>query len=211
MQRKIFECCLLVLCMSLFAFAQEEPAPPAPEVFNPVKAVMSANLTTAKGKKVKGSEVLAGKKFIAFYFSAHWCGPCRAFTPELVKFRDKCAQKGLPFEVVFVSSDKTENDMFNYMKEADMKWYALPYGSKVYSEIQNHFKVGGIPHLTLLNGKGKVVSDNARWDVAMLGLKAYERWQSPNYKPLTYDDFKKKTQKNDTKNDQKNKKKKKSN
>merc|ERR1712188_352813 len=35
------------------------------------------------GSEVKYAE-LAGKT-IAIYFSAHWCPPCRGFTPELAK------------------------------------------------------------------------------------------------------------------------------
>src|SRR5438445_4294528 len=30
-------------------------------------------------------EALGKKKLIALYFSAHWCAPCRKFTPELVE------------------------------------------------------------------------------------------------------------------------------
>ncbi len=44
-------------------------------------------------------------KMVGIYFSAHWCPPCRAFTPNLVKFRDKNKDE---FEIVFVSSDKDE-------------------------------------------------------------------------------------------------------
>ena len=40
-----------------------------------------------KDEKVVGAdEVLADKKIIAFYFSAHWCPPCRLFTPVLAEF-----------------------------------------------------------------------------------------------------------------------------
>ena len=28
---------------------------------------------------------LAQKKIYGLYFSAHWCGPCRKFTPKLVE------------------------------------------------------------------------------------------------------------------------------
>ena len=183
MQRKFFECCVLLLCMSLFAFAQEAPTPqPAPEPPNAIKKIVAGTLTNAKGKKVKGSDALAGKKLIGLYFSAHWCGPCRAFTPELVKFRDKCAQKGLPFEVVFVSSDKTEDDMFKYMRETNMKWYAVPFMSKLQSDIDKIFGVGGIPTLIVLNGKGKIVTKTARGDVTSMGIKAYDKWQNLNRK-----------------------------
>ena len=36
--------------------------------------------------KVNADEALEGKKFVGFYFSAHWCPPCRGFTPVLKDF-----------------------------------------------------------------------------------------------------------------------------
>ena len=41
-------------------------------------------------------------KYIGLYFSASWCGPCRSFTPELIKFRNQHAEN---FEVVLVGGD----------------------------------------------------------------------------------------------------------
>ena len=43
-------------------------------------------LLDSDGKEVDKT-VLAGKT-IGVYFSAHWCPPCRGFTPKLVDFRD---------------------------------------------------------------------------------------------------------------------------
>ena len=80
-----------------------------------------------------------------------------------------------------------------------MKWLAIPYASPLREKIKTQFKGNGIPTLVLLDGKGNVVSDNARWDVALLGNDAYKRWQSPNYKPLTYEDAKKGSVKKDAK------------
>ena len=31
------------------------------------------------------SQVLAGKGNVGIYFSAHWCPPCRGFTPKLAE------------------------------------------------------------------------------------------------------------------------------
>ncbi len=45
-----------------------------------------ADLLRFDDSKVKAREALAGKKIVAFYFSAHWCPPCRGFTPVLKKF-----------------------------------------------------------------------------------------------------------------------------
>ena len=38
------------------------------------------------GAVVQADEALTDKKIIAFYFSAHWCPPCRLFTPVLAEF-----------------------------------------------------------------------------------------------------------------------------
>ncbi|MBQ7178975.1 MAG: redoxin domain-containing protein [Victivallales bacterium] len=189
---------LLFFCVVCFVWAQEEVGP-GNEEFNAVAELAKETLVLANGKSVKGASALANKKFIALYFSAHWCGPCRAFTPELVKFRDNCAKKNLPFEVVFVSSDKSKDEMKEYMTGEKMKWLAIPYASPLRGKMSNQFKVGGIPTLILLDGKGNVVSRDARWDVHILGNDAYKRWQSPNYKPLTYEDAKKASSKKDAK------------
>ncbi|KAJ9591496.1 hypothetical protein L9F63_001982, partial [Diploptera punctata] len=41
------------------------------------------------------------------YFSAHWCPPCKAFTPQLIDTYSKVRGKGNDFEVIFVSSDRS--------------------------------------------------------------------------------------------------------
>jgi len=38
------------------------------------------------GTVVSADSALADKKIIGFYFSAHWCPPCRLFTPALAEF-----------------------------------------------------------------------------------------------------------------------------
>lgn len=189
---------LLFFCVVCFVWAQEEVRP-GNDVFNVVAELAKENLVMANGKSVKGAAALAKKKYIALYFSAHWCGPCRGFTPDLVKFRDNCVKKNLPFEVVFVSSDKGKDEMKEYMTGMDMKWPAIPYTSPLREKIKSHFRVGGIPTLILLDENGNMVSRNARWDVALKGNDAYKLWQSPDYKPLTYEDFQKTNTKKDDK------------
>ncbi|CAM9401327.1 unnamed protein product, partial [Heterosigma akashiwo] len=41
----------------------------------PVNLINNQNQAVSQG-------ALAGK-VVAIYFSAHWCGPCRKFTPQL--------------------------------------------------------------------------------------------------------------------------------
>ena len=62
------------------------------------------------------------------YFSAHWCPPCRGFTPSLAKFYQTMKEAGKKFEIVFISSDRDENDWQSYFNE--MPWLALPFNER---------------------------------------------------------------------------------
>jgi nucleoredoxin len=48
--------------------------------------IKGKNLTKADGSSQSADAALAGKDVILVYFSAHWCPPCRAFTPVLKDF-----------------------------------------------------------------------------------------------------------------------------
>ena len=47
-------------------------------------------LLNKSGAVVKADEALEDKKIICFYFSSHWCPPCRTFTPVLADFYMVC-------------------------------------------------------------------------------------------------------------------------
>ena len=78
-------------------------------------SLAGTSLVNGEGEPISANSLLADKDFVLFYFSGHWCPPCRQFTPVLSDFYTKVATEG-KFEVVFVSSDRSMEDMFNYMK-----------------------------------------------------------------------------------------------
>ena len=63
-------------------------------------------------------------KTIGFYFSAHWCSPCREFTPKLSELYKEFKSTSDLFDIVFVSSDNDEKSFDEYRKE--MPWLAVP-------------------------------------------------------------------------------------
>ncbi|EFJ46674.1 hypothetical protein VOLCADRAFT_105423 [Volvox carteri f. nagariensis] len=100
-------------------------------------------------------------KYVGVYFSAHWCPPCRAFTPLLRKTYLMLTALGKPFEIVFVSSDQSQQEFDNYYGE--MPWMAIPYTETAYrSGLGRRFSVMGIPTLVILSPEGHVVNTNAR-------------------------------------------------
>ncbi len=78
------------------------------------------------GEKVDLKTHLAGKT-IGIYFSAHWCPPCRGFTPVLADFYTKRHEE-LNFEVIFVSSDRDEKSFNQYY--AEMPWLSLKFSER---------------------------------------------------------------------------------
>lgn len=113
-------------------------------------------LNDGKLEQVSNAD-LDSKKYVAFYYSAHWCPPCRAFTPELSKFYDKMKkQYGDDFELIFVSSDKTEDAMKGYMEWAKMNFPALKYHGAGQTMV-SPMGAAGIPYLVVVDKDGKEV------------------------------------------------------
>ena len=92
---------------------------------------------------LKGSIPSAG--VVGLYFSAHWCPPCRGFTPKLAETYTKIKEAGdKPFEIVFISSDKDQEQFDSYF--AEMPWLALPFEQRdLKAKLSKKFKVNGIP------------------------------------------------------------------
>ncbi|MFM7374058.1 MAG: thioredoxin-like domain-containing protein [Chthoniobacterales bacterium] len=129
--------------------------------FATLEELIGTELVDAKGDKVETSS-LAGK-VIGLYFSASWCGPCKMFTPELVKFRDRNDEK---FEVVFVSSDRSAEDQQEYMKDYDMEWPAIPYDSPLRQELGAKYEVRGIPSLVIVDDQGNLITKDGRSEIS---------------------------------------------
>ena len=137
-------------------------------------ALFGDELRNADKKKVS-TDALAGKT-VGIYFSAHWCPPCRAFTPELVKFHKMVVTEGKPFEIVFVSSDRDKSSMYDYMDEMDMPWLALPFGDDHKATLSQKYGVSGIPKLVIVDEDGELVTKNGRGDVSGKGADAIDGW-----------------------------------
>ena len=121
---------------------------------------LSNRLVSLNGKRTQplADSTIKDAKYIALYYSAGWCGPCRAFTPELVKFYNENKAKIPGFEIVFMSQDRSEPEMEQYMAEMSMPWPALRFTAVRTSTNLGKYAGPGIPCLVLLNDKGEVLS-----------------------------------------------------
>ncbi|CAK4086521.1 unnamed protein product [Aphanomyces euteiches] len=124
--------------------------------------LLGNELLTKQGVKPT-EELLAGKKYVGIYFSAHWCPPCRAFTPILSESYDAFIEDDHEdFAIVFVSSDKDEEQFNGYYSQ--MPFYSLPYKYRELKEelAKQKYEVKTIPCLVFLNSAGEIVTKEGR-------------------------------------------------
>ena len=149
------------------------------------------NLVKSDGSSVPADSALAGKDLVLFYFSAHWCPPCRHFTPMLKDFYEVSMDIAMDMvnfillqeveglEIVFVSSDRSPEDMQSYMKESHGDWLAVQHNSTVANDLKQKYGekdlssnpgkqiifcsgISGIPSLVVVKLDGTVVTKDGR-------------------------------------------------
>lgn len=116
-------------------------------------------------------------------FTAHWCGPCRKSYPAMTRLQAKYASRG--YTTVFLTN------LYGFMGDhegltpaqelaADTEYFVndhdlgFPIGIAVAADSQPghvdanalHYKVGGIPHLVLLDKRGIIRMIVHGWDPA---------------------------------------------
>ena len=88
-----------------------------------LRDLIGDKIVKANGETVNTESLLNDNQIVGLYFSAHWCPPCVGFTSKLEEFYNKFKNKNL--EVVFVSSDRDQDQFNEYFQE--MPWFALPF------------------------------------------------------------------------------------
>jgi len=145
------------------------PVPLHPDAASPLSPLIQGKPISADGTPFgfPANAPATSIRYYAIYYSAQWCPPCHAFTPVLVEWYKKFKPSHPNFEIMFVSEDRNEAAMLDYMKEMAMPWPALRFsdlkhdgnGTFKGSGIEK-FAGSGIPDLVLVDAGGKVLSDS---------------------------------------------------
>tara|TARA_B100000780_G_scaffold277092_1_gene247036 strand:+ start:271 stop:1944 length:1674 start_codon:yes stop_codon:yes gene_type:complete len=138
---------------------------------NPLFANIGNTLLRKNSEQVNTASVLKDK-VVGLYFSAHWCQPCRQFTPLLAEKYKQLQKNGVPFEIVFVSKDD-QSTFMNYYQSMP-NWLAVPnlfdntgktitttpMGAPVaITRLSHEYDVYSLPTLVLFDTKGNMITD----------------------------------------------------
>ena len=117
---------------------------------------LGSTLIDNRGKEHGTNFILSGK-IVLLYFSAHWCPPCRMFTPKLVNFYSKLKNN---CEIVFVSRDRNQAQFQEYFNT--MPWKAIPLSSPCIQQLAMQHRISSIPSLLVFNTDGTLITTNGR-------------------------------------------------
>eukprot|EP00956_Cyclotella_meneghiniana_P014286 scaffold21342_cov66-Cyclotella_meneghiniana.AAC.2 len=144
--------------------------------------LLGPTLLIDKGLEVPTSGALKGKKYVMLYFSAHWCPPCRAYTPRLAEayiahikhLEEALKSEGSnedsgEIEVVFISLDSVKSEYDEY--RSTMPWYSVPHDKlwqlNIKDDLSKRFDIKSIPTLIVLDGNtGEVITNNGKGEYA---------------------------------------------
>ena len=125
-------------------------------------------------------------------------GACKRFTPLLSALHDEAADEERMMEIVYVSSDDTEEQCSNYMKQRHGDWLCVPFVSPLRNELKQKYGVfagkeaplfpgtrrqAGIPTLVVISRDGTphVVLDcdssKVLKDVESQGTSFLDQWE----------------------------------
>ncbi len=97
-------------------------------------------------------------EFYLAYCSAHWCPPCRRFTPVLAEeYHNLKVKYGATFELVFISSDHDASEQEDYVVGARMPWPVVKYSAAGGIKPLEQWKGSGIPDLIVTNRDGQAL------------------------------------------------------
>eukprot|EP00051_Salpingoeca_urceolata_P019686 m.290394 g.290394 ORF g.290394 m.290394 type:complete len:162 (+) comp19466_c1_seq4:1048-1533(+) len=150
----------------------------------------------AKDGSTVDASVLAGRQ-VGIYFSAHWCPPCREFTPQLAMMYEEVTDEEVdrskrPFEVVFVSSDVDEAAAKEYLTGVHGDWLMLPFGHELQNKLKQRYgacagkeqadvgvedRKSGIPCLAIIKEDGELITLDGVSDVQSKGPAALAKWK----------------------------------
>ena len=163
------------LALGLFASTTHaQDAAPEPEVIPETldwsfwfpAGVKNVDGTPATYTKLEG-------KLVAIYFSAHWCPPCRRFTPVLQELYDEHKDN---LEVVFVSADRSPAQKARYIKEDKMSWLTIDLNGEDSDRLMGGLGIQSFPTLVILNEDAKIITMEGYPQLAQAPKEAWKYW-----------------------------------
>lgn len=120
-------------------------------------ATLEGKLVDAAGVALPASNKPA--PYYVVYYAADWCGFCTKFTPTLAKFHDEVKAKHPEVKFVYLSSDRSAEEMAKSYQKSKMPWPAVAFDKR--NEVLGLLTMAGpgTPHVAVVTADGRLLHD----------------------------------------------------
>lgn len=120
-------------------------------------ASLDGKLVNASGEALPATETKPN--YYVVYYAADWCGWCKKFTPTLTKFHEEMKAKYPEVQVVYLSSDRSLDEMQKNFANSNMTWPAVAFDQR--KDVMGLLAMAGpgTPHLMVLTADGQALHD----------------------------------------------------
>ena len=129
---------------------------------------------------------LKTKKYLFIYFDAHQDDSSQNFTTKLVEFYDNTCKNGdNDIGVIFVSADRSQQDMNAFMRDTAMPWPGVRVNTVASIELRQRYAGPDMPCLVLLDENDKALAssyDEAGKYLSTRPIAAYQKLKSAEQK-----------------------------
>lgn len=161
---RLLACAVLSVLLGASASALRAAETVSSVLADKLVSVKNGALVPAPGNRLKGA------KYVAFYYAASWCAPCREFTPELLRAYKEIKARHPEFELIYVSDDKSPEAMTSYMAKSGMVWPAIRFDARPgLSPLRRPAYEIGLPNLVFVDARGRDLSATFKPDGEYVG------------------------------------------
>ena len=126
------------------------------DVIVPLKTITTVNIPN----------LLTNGRYLALYFSAKWCAPCKPFTNVLTKYCKSLKERlDVPYDlqVIVCSMDQEEEEFQHHFISMPENWLAIPFDEKWrVVALSERYTVENIPHVVVIGADGNILNLSAR-------------------------------------------------
>lgn len=121
-----------------------------------LRELLGDTFVRPNGEKV--DKTALEKKVLGLYFSASWCPPCQAFTPNLVSAAEKLREQGKNFEILFISNDRNKQQFDEYFNKMN-SFLAVPFeDTNKRALLQETLNIRSLPTLVWVGPDDEVLT-----------------------------------------------------
>ena len=121
------------------------------------------------------AELLFGK-VICLLFGAAWSPPFIDFLTCFKSFYSELQADEAPLEVIYVSFDRTKEEMLELMSTFPESWVSVPHGHNMINYLKLKYSIVVIPKLIVVRDNGSVITDKGVKEVRKRTKRCFTNW-----------------------------------